>query len=251
MFKPRSTATSANASPTSIEVIRVRARQRLIGAAVLVGIGVIGFPLVFDTEPRPLPIDVPIEIPARQMSTPARPVAPPAAATAPASATPAVVAQASNAPVATQESLDGREEVISPQSAPAPARAEPPAVVAAPEPKPAVKPEPKPAVKPEPKPAAKPEPKPEAAASAKSIDQLPTTNARIVVQVGAFADAAKAREARLKLERAGLPTYTHVAKTPDGERIRVRMGPFKTKAEADKAAARAKSLGLEAGLFWL
>jgi DedD protein len=247
MFKPRSTATSDHASPTSIEVIRVRARQRLIGAAVLVGIGVIGFPLVFDTEPRPLPVDVPIEIPARQLSTPARPVAPAAAATAPASATPAVVAPASNAPVATQESLDGREEVISPQSAPA--GSAPPAVAAAPVPKP--EPEPKPVAKPEPKPAAKPEPKPEAAASAKSIDQLPTTNARIVVQVGAFADPVKAREARLKLERAGLPTYTHVAKTPDGERIRVRMGPFKTKAEADKAAARAKSLGLEAGLFWL
>jgi hypothetical protein len=29
------------------------------------------------------------------------------------------------------------------------------------------------------------------------------------------------------------------------------MGPFKTKAEADKAAARAKALGLEAGLYWL
>jgi DedD protein len=72
---------------------------------------------------------------------------------------------------------------------------------------------------------------------------LPTTNARIVVQVGAFSDPAKAREARLKLERAGLKTYTNVAKTPQGERIRVRVGPFSTKAEADKAATKAKALG--------
>jgi DedD protein len=95
--------------------------------------------------------------------------------------------------------------------------------------------------------------KPEApkATSAATPANLPTTNTRIVVQVGAFSDPAKAREARLKLERAGLKTYTNVAKTPDGERIRVRVGPFSTKAEADKAAARAKALGLEAGLYWL
>ena len=58
-------------------------------------------------------------------------------------------------------------------------------------------------------------------------------------------------EARLKLERAGLTTYTHVAETSQGKRIRVRMGPFATRAEADKAAARAKALGLPAALLWL
>jgi DedD protein len=74
---------------------------------------------------------------------------------------------------------------------------------------------------------------------------------RIVVQVGAFAEVERAREARLKLERAGLKTYTHVAETPQGRRIRVRMGPFATRVEADKAAARAKALGLPAALLWL
>ena len=76
-------------------------------------------------------------------------------------------------------------------------------------------------------------------------------NERIVVQVGAFAEVERAREARLKLERAGLKTYTHVAETPQGKRIRVRMGPFATRAEADKAATRAKALGLPAALLWL
>ncbi len=226
MFKPRSTAAASDATPASIEAIRVRARQRLIGAAVLVGIGVIGFPLVFDTEPRPLSADVPIDIPARQMSTPAPVVS-------------VATAEASKTPVAAQESLDDKEQVIAPQAPVAPE----PSAVAAPQPAPAPKPAEKPAEKPTGK-AADKSPNPAA-------DKLPTTNTRIVVQVGAFSDAAKAREARLKLERAGLPTYTNVAKTPDGERIRVRMGPFKTKAEADKAAARAKALGLEAGLYWL
>jgi len=235
MFKSRSSAAATDATPASIEVIRVRARQRLIGAAVLVGIGVIGFPLVFDTEPRPLPVDVPIDIPARQMSTPAALPVP--------MAEPSRPEVAERATVATRESLDSREEVV------------PPAPPDKPDDAPAVRPEAplQTAAKPAPKPAAQAEPKtePAAADAGKAPDNLPTTNARIVVQVGAFADVAKAREVRLKLERAGLKTYTNVAKTPDGDRIRVRMGPFKTKAEADKAAARAKSMGLEAGLYWL
>ncbi|KAB2892724.1 MAG: SPOR domain-containing protein, partial [Burkholderiaceae bacterium] len=49
----------------SIEVMRRRARHRLIGAAVLVLVGVVGFPLLFDTQPRPIPVDIPIEIPDR------------------------------------------------------------------------------------------------------------------------------------------------------------------------------------------
>ena len=72
-----------------------------------------------------------------------------------------------------------------------------------------------------------------------------------MVQVGAFADVARAREARLKLERAGLKTYTHVAETAEGKRIRVRVGPYATKAEADKAAARVKALGLPAAILTL
>jgi DedD protein len=63
-----------------------------------------------------------------------------------------------------------------------------------------------------------------------------------VVQVGAFADADKAREVRQKLEKAGLKTYTNVAETPDGERTRVRVGPFASRAEADKAAEKIKGL---------
>ena len=215
MFKSRSAASGApDAAQASIEVIRLRARQRLIGAVVLVGIGVIGFPLVFDTAPRPMSADVVVEIPARQLRTPETPVRSPAAAKAAPSASATSPEQANaGTQVAARDSLDSTEEIVSPE--------------------PASK-----AVAPTPKPAAAPA-------------NLPTTNARIVVQVGAFSDPAKAREARLKLERAGLKTYTNVAKTPQGERIRVRVGPFSTKAEADKAAAKAKALGLEAGLYWL
>ena len=58
------------ASAESVDVMRRRARHRLIGAAVLVLVGVIGFPLLFDTQPRPIPVDIPIEIPDQNNSAP-------------------------------------------------------------------------------------------------------------------------------------------------------------------------------------
>ena len=144
------------------------------------------------------------------------------------------------------------------QQAVAPKVAEAPAV-----PAPAAKAEIPPPAKPEPVPAAKPEPrtpaKPDDGAKARALlegkDVEPVSasaaEGRFVVQVGAFADAAKARETRLKLERAGLKTYTHVAETKEGKRIRVRVGPFGSKAEADKAASRIKGLDLPAAVLTL
>jgi len=49
----------------ALREVRARARTRLMGATVLLLVGVIGFPLLFETQPRPVPVDLPIEIPAR------------------------------------------------------------------------------------------------------------------------------------------------------------------------------------------
>jgi DedD protein len=46
----------------SVESLRKSARHRLIGATVLVLVSVIGFPLIFDTQPRPVKSDIQIEI---------------------------------------------------------------------------------------------------------------------------------------------------------------------------------------------
>jgi DedD protein len=75
--------------------------------------------------------------------------------------------------------------------------------------------------------------------------------ARYVVQVGAFAEAQKAREARQTLEKAGFKTYTQIINNNDGKRTRVRVGPIANKAEADKAAEKIKSLGLAAAVLTL
>ncbi|KQW24838.1 SPOR domain-containing protein [Acidovorax sp. Root402] len=250
----------------SIEVMRRRARHRLIGAAVLVLVGVIGFPLLFDTQPRPIPVDIPIEIPDRNKVAPLVVPAPVAEATAakpvaPSTPEPAPTAAAQRpAPsrnAAANGLADGEELVPSARTAaakPAPAPAVAP-------PKPEVKHEAKPPAAPAPSPV--PEPKPARAddsARARALLEGRSTEApaaagaeeaRFIVQVGAFADAEKAREARTKVERAGLKTYMQVVDTKDGKRTRVRVGPFTNRAEADKAAARIKSLDLSASVLTL
>jgi DedD protein len=79
----------------------------------------------------------------------------------------------------------------------------------------------------------------------------PKDGARYIVQVGAFADAAAARETRSKVEKLGLKTYTQVTDTASGQRIRVRVGPFASRDEADRAMAKAKAAGVAAVVLTL
>jgi DedD protein len=220
--------------PESIEAMRRRAKHRLIGASVLVLVGVVGFPLLFDTQPRPISVDIPIEIPDRNK---VKPLPAPAPAPATTSAASPVVSQASSA---------------QPASAPAVAKVETPPQQ--PEPKPKAEP------KPEPKPEARPAAPVDDGSKAQALLEgkplaIATTpviaEGRFVVQVGAFAEAAKAREVRSKLEHAGMKTYTQVVDTKDGKRIRVRVGPFASKADAEKAAERVKGLDLQAAVLTL
>ncbi|MEK8033151.1 SPOR domain-containing protein [Ideonella sp. DXS29W] len=230
---------------------RAKARRRLIGAAVLLGIGIIGFPLLFETQPRPIAVDIPIEIPSRDAVPPlvapasrssrSQPVARPPIEQPPAN----TVADVAPRVPATASSSDTASAQPKP-AAPKPA-----------EPKPETRPAPKPADPPKPEP--KPEPKPPAtrpveapkpADSARNADAK-DDEGRFVVQIGAFAEAASAREARMKVEGMGLKTYTQVIESDTGRRIRVRVGPYATKAEADKAAAKIKSGGLQAAVLKL
>ena len=244
---------AAAVQPESMDVIRKRAKHRLIGAAVLVLVGVVGFPLLFDTQPRPIAIDIPIEIPGKNT---VKPLTMPAQE----STTPAPVPDQ----IATASSLGVKEEVVADKK---PAIAVPAASVPKKEVEPAakldVKPEAKPVAKPLPKPESKVEAKPESTPTPKGDDgarakallsgQAPAAAGveRVVVQVGAFADAGKAHEVRTKLEKAGLKTYTQVVETKDGKRVRVRVGPFDSKAAADKAASKIKTLDLPAAILTL
>ncbi len=234
MFKSRS-GSQGNPStppPQSIDAVRRRARHRLIGASVLVLLGVVGFPLLFDTQPRPISVDIPIEIPAK--NTPAPAVKPPPATAAAPAAAPAV-AKPPAPSVEARETLGAREEVVEATAPPKPA-AEPAKAAPADADRARALLEGKTATPPAATAAA-----PATAAAAE----------RLVVQVGAFSEEAGARSVRQKLEAAGLKTYTHVAETSEGRRIRVRLGPYNSRAEADKAAARVKTLGLPAAVLTL
>jgi len=77
------------------------------------------------------------------------------------------------------------------------------------------------------------------------------SDARWVVQVGSFTDAASVRRVRQRLERAGLKTYTQIIRRNGKRLTRVRLGPFDQQAKADAAAARARGLGLDVELLRL
>jgi len=235
VFKRKTKAAAAPDTADSVRQARTRARQRLIGAAVLVVAGIIGFPLLFESQPRPIPVDLPIEIPRKDNVSPlAMPAAPPEVQAPPASV-PARQAAAPDEPLITETQADAGHELATPASAPAPASASVPSKVRPDAPLAA-------------------EAGSDNGARAKALLEgkptTPTASAsatgpgRFVVQVGAFSDPAALKEVRAKVERLGMKTYTQVAETPAGARTRVRVGPFATRDEAERAAAKIRTTAL-------
>ena len=196
----------------TVEHLRRQARHRLIGAAVLVVLAVAGFPLVFDTQPRPVSADLSIDIPSKAKQDPSQ--APPAL-TSRSGATPAAAEPLDHAGDPKQ-TLTDKEELVTAAEKASPA----PAAVAA--------------------------PKTDKTDKTDDASNTEASDKRYVVQAGSFSDEAKVRETRSKLEKAGLKTYTQVVEAKDGKRTRVRLGPFATKAEAEQAAEKAKSLQVQA-----
>ena len=254
-----------SAEPDAVAAARTRARRRLIGATVLLGIGVIGFPLLFETQPRPVPVNIPIEIPGKVGASPL--LLPP---TAPLSAPSAAVLDETPAGAPARPDQVAAAEIVERvadqgRDMPSPAKAAATAAAVAPAPSPApaaAKPLAASATKSAPvasKPVAAQSPATSDGARARALlDGSAAANAaasastaRLVVQVGAYADATKLAEARQKLEALGLKTYTQVVEVDGAKRTRVRVGPFASRADADKAAARIKSAGLPVAILTL
>lgn len=246
------------AASATLEGVRRQARYRLLGSAVLVLVAVMVFPLIFDTQPRPVAVDTPIIVPDRHSAPPlsagrlppsqqpATPLKPDPEALAAALPTPepALAAVPANAgasasapaPVVTSPAL---------AAPPAPAAVLPPGTGRGTASEPAGG---KNAV-----PAAGREEAVRARAllEGNSVPAAPGAD-RHVLQVGAYTDPDKVREVRRKLEQAGLKTYTQAVEGRDGKRVvRVRIGPFDTKADADKAAARVRKLDLPVSVLRL
>ena len=260
----------------SQDSLRARARRRLIGAVALVLLGVIVFPLVFDSKPKPVPSNIALDIPSQSkapgLAVPASaPMLPAASSVAVPSGERAAVAHAASAVAAAPAPVPPEPEVAS-KPAPQP-------IPAAPKPSPVQQAEPV-VPPPAPKP---PAPTPEqarqlasarqalAALEGKSPDQISTaqaeaalankqhatqedaapSKARFVVQAGAFADAHAAQSVRAKIEKAGFKTYTQVVDTAQGKRVRVRIGPFATRDEAERALHKLQALGLSGAVLTL
>jgi DedD protein len=267
-----SSSDAVNASAVeSLEVLRKRARHRLMGSVVLVLVAVIGFPLLFDTQPRSVSLDTPIVI----LESAASPVPASPAAVALASSSTSATAKSSaqpmlpSGPLPSGSVLDPDEELVPAANKAAEKNQrpvqEPPAAPNAGGFKvefgkagataPVVK-EAKTEIKADaPAPSSPIDKARDEAAKARDLldgkELAKNSDVRWIVQVGAFTDNAKVREARQKLEEAGFKTYTQVIDAKDGKRTRVRVGPFASKEEVDKVIPKIQKLQLETSILKL
>lgn len=196
-----------------------RARHRLIGAATLVLIAVIGLPQILDQQPKPVANDITVQIvsnlpnpaagvlnaepdkkppvevkaePKPELAPPA-PVSPPVAAPKPASPTPA-------ASSATSKSLGlaAGEELVSTSNEPASA-----------------------------------------------ADAKVAANGKFVIQIGAFASEERANGWVAKLKENKIPYYVLTRNNAEGVKLYLlRAGPFTEREAAESAEKRIRSLGL-------
>ena len=208
--------------------LKKRARRRLVGAVALALLAAIVLPMVMDHEPRPAQQDIQVRIPSQDAGSFTSRVLPGAP-----TATPLP-------PVAEPRKAEPKPDAAPPEDVPEP--------IVAP------KPEPKPVAKPE---AAKPEVKPDSKSAealraekilaggdaAKAEAPKPDSSGQWVLQLGAYAESGNVKVLQGKIKELGYPSYTEKVSTPQGERIRVRAGPFSSKAAAEKAQARLKQIG--------
>jgi DedD protein len=214
----------------------------LVGAAVLVALGVIFIPMILD-GPGPDRVTVQTDIPSKPEGGFASRVRPlPDAPTVP--ERPAAPPLPSEPPAAAPEPPPAPEPVATPAPEPEPAREPEPD----PEPEPAREPEPTPS--PEPAPSPKPAPAPEPAAKPAPAPG-PQAGGEVTawaVQVGSFSSSDNAQALRERLKTAGFDAFTEPGRSADGSAFtRVFVGPEIQRDKADALAARLqKSQGLKA-----
>ena len=262
-----------------------RARRRLVGAVALVLAAVIGLPMILDAEQKPLGDDVVIQIPSRDQAPSsatntsgdrnARVAANTALDPSEEVVNPSALAAKNDAAANASAKINSTGSQTSSKQAAAasPAATAAPAVSAesdATNPSAntaSVKPssthtESHPAEKKESPPAHKQATKiastdihhPDSARAQSILDggvspaKKEKKNAKVIVQVAALASKEKVSELQDKLKAAGITSFTQTVATDSGTRIRVRIGPFDNKEEADAARGKLSRLGLNGTL---
>ena len=92
----------------------------------------------------------------------------------------------------------------------------------------------------------------EAILEGKNTDGKPSSDkkaGKFVVQVAALASEEKVTELQGKLTEAGFKSYVQKVPTDAGVRIRVRVGPFGSKDEAESARVKLGKLGFSGKLM--
>jgi DedD protein len=238
-----------------------RARRRLVGAIALVLAAVIGLPMIFDTEPKPIADDIAIQIPSKDKSakqpgnsqavpnatdTTGDTATPGATNATPLAASPTAV----TAGTVAVSALAATPKDKVPDSTSPTAKA---AVTDQASAKAEVKPESKPDAKQTPKASAKieshkAEQKTAGVPEQKSNEAKDKKVGKFLVQVAALTTQEKINELQGKLKKAGFTVSTQKVATASGTSTRIRVGPFASKEEADKAIARLKKLDLNGKL---
>ena len=237
--RARSEAGSDSGDPAA--PFKVRARRRLIGAAALLLAAVILVPLLLDRAPRPAADNIPIDIPSEKQPFTPRISLPP-------------VPDPGQTPLAPPPEVpevdkvkreNGAKSENSPKADAAP-KGEPPKVTRS-----AAESKPAPKEAPAPKSA---EPKARPATESKVVEpKAAETSARskagrLLLQAAALSTVVAAQDLSERLRKAGFAPFTEKVDTADGVRFRVRVGPYATRDEAQRAQSKLRALGVSATL---
>lgn len=234
---PRRRRKSAEEPVDPVLPEKKRARRRLVGAAAMVLAAIIGLPMLMESEPQPLSDDVQIYIPSAEKpvtDAPMASAAPAAEHTSPSNTTP--VDQSSQEPVENKlaaQTIPAAKSSLAQTSKPETVK---PETSKAPSPKSSTESERIAQVK------ALLEGQSAAPASAKPTQEI--QKGKFVLQVAALASADKVKELQDRLSKAGISTYTEKVKVSNGEQIRVRVGPFASREDADKMRRKLSGMGL-------
>lgn len=214
------------------QIKRIRARRRLIGAVMLLALVVVTVPFLFDKEPPPPTVTIPLRIP-NQNSVDVASIQVPGS---PAAATSAVVSSSQDKAAKSSPAAD----TAKPSS-----KQNPPAQANKKDEKPQQKAE-KAQQKPEKSDAKKQDAKKEQPKAKPQEPAKPAAAAKgsYYVQVAAISNEARARELLKKIQGAGIPGYIEPVAVKNGKIWRVRAGNFPNSKAAEDARARVGLLGL-------
>jgi DedD protein len=236
---PRSLQRAAEAEELALteDPEQQRARHRLIGAAVLVLIAVIGLPRILDNKPKMAPNDIAVNI-VTSLPIPSPATKPEVKAEEkPKAEVPIEVAKTPTPQTAPDSKTDTKAEAnkveVKPDAKTAPAKAAGLGLAAGEE-----------VVATTAK--AKAETKPKADdVSSKANTPAASGSVRYVIQIGAFASEDRAKGWIAKLKDQKIPNYVLNKTNGDGAKLFVlRAGPYADKDAADAAEKKIKAMGL-------